>query len=82
MIKNGPNLAAARKILDRLLEADVEERLSRARSAQIPLATDVKEESRLTDVDQLKVMEVDFGAAATVWPDAVKVLAELFPVGG
>ena len=82
LIKNGPNLAAARKILDRLLQADVETRLSQGRSAQVPLAQDIKEESRLTELDQLKVMEVDFGAAATAWPEAVKVLAELFPVGG
>ena len=82
LIKNGPNPIAAREILDRLLQADVEQRLSRSRSAQIPLAKDVQEESRLTDVDQLKVMEVDFGAAATAWPEAVGVLAELFPVGG
>ena len=82
LIKNGPNLSAARKMLDRLLLADVETRLSRGRSAQIPLAQDIKEESRLTDLDQLKAMEVDFGAAASAWPQAVEVLAELFPVGG
>lgn len=82
LIKNGPNLAAARKVLDRLLLSDVETRLSQGRSAQIPLANDIKEESRLTDLEQLKAMEVDFGAAATAWPEAVKVLAELFPVGG
>ncbi len=81
LIKNGPNPVAARKILDRLLKADVEHRLSRSRSAQIPLANDVQEESRLCDVDELKVMKVDFGAAATAWPVAVEVLAELFPVG-
>ncbi len=82
LIKNGPNPVAAREVLDRLLQADVEQRLSRSRSAQIPLAKDVLEESRLTDVDKLKVMEVDFGAAATAWPEAVGVLVELFPVGG
>ena len=82
LIKNGPNLSAARKMLDRLLLADDETRLSRGRSAQIPLAQDIKEESRLTDLDQLKAMEVDFGAAASAWPQAVEVLAELFPVGG
>ncbi len=81
LIKNGLNLTAARKILDRLLQADVETRLSQGRSAQIPLAQDIDAESRLTEMDQLKVMEVDFGAAATAWPEAVKALAELFPVG-
>jgi iron(III) transport system substrate-binding protein len=82
LIKNGPNPSAARKVLDRLLHSDVETRLSRGRSAQIPLATDINEPFRLTDLQQLKTMDVDFAAAAAVWPEAVKVLAELFPVGG
>ena len=82
LIKNGPNPVAARRILDRLLQADVETRLSQGRSAQIPLAMDIEEESRLSGVGKPKAMEADFGAAATVWPEAVKVLAELFPVGG
>ncbi len=82
LIKNSPNPTAARLVLDRLLRADIERRLAAGGSAQIPLANDVRQTSRLPGSDNLKIMKVDFYAAASAWPDAIKVLTELFPVGG
>ena len=80
VIKNGPNTAGAKRLLQRLLAADVEERLAKGASGQIPLADDVKMTSRAVP-EELKVMEVDFEAAADSWETAAGQLKEIFPLG-
>ena len=86
IVKNGPNPERAKRLVARLLEADVESRLAACASAQIPLNTTVKAKSRveksLGDKGSLKVMEVDFGAAAEVWESSTGKLLEMFPAGG
>jgi len=63
VIKNGPNTAGAVRLLQRLLAADVETRLAKGGSGQIPLADDVETKSRVVP-QELKVLKVDFEAAA------------------
>ena len=80
MIKNGPNTAGAVRLLERLLASDVEDRLAKGRSGQIPLATDVAIKSRVVP-ENLKVMDVDFESAAEKWEQAAGQLKEIFPLG-
>jgi iron(III) transport system substrate-binding protein len=80
VIKNGPNTAGAKRLLERLMAADVEARLANGRSGQIPLADDVQEKSRVVNED-LKVMEVDFESAADQWEAAAIQLKTIFPLG-
>lgn len=42
IVRDGPNPEAARKLMDYLLSKEVEQALARARSAQIPLGTDLR----------------------------------------
>ena len=82
IIKNGPNSEKAKKLVDRLLQADIEERLAKGSSAQIPLNRLVETKSRVEPKSsELKIMKVDFGAAASGWDKNAKTLTEIFPLG-
>ena len=80
VIKNGPNTEGAKRLLTRLLAADVEQRLANGGSGQIPLADDVAIKARVVPED-LKVMEVDFDSAADQWEAASIQLKAIFPLG-
>ncbi len=80
VIKNGPNTAGAKRLLQRLLEEDVEVRLANGGSGQIPLASDVEAKSPVVP-ETLKVMEADFGSAADGWDSAANNLKKIFPLG-
>ena len=67
-------------MLDRLLAADIEQRLAEGSSGQIPLAKDVSMTSRAVP-GPLKIMEVDFESAADRWDRVAKVLTDIFPLG-
>lgn len=77
VIKNGPNAEHARKLVDYLLQATVEDQLAKGRSAQFPLGNQATQESRAQPRD-LKVMSVDFEAAAEQWDSATQFLEPLF----
>lgn len=77
IIKNGPNSEHAKKLVDYLLQASVEDRLAEGRSAQFPLSKLAETRSRAKP-DDLKVMQVDFEAAAENWDAATNVLTQLF----
>ncbi len=77
IIKGGPNFEHAKRLVDFLLEAGVEDQLAVGRSAQFPLSQHAKEKSR-AQPDDLKVMSVDFDAAADNWESATEILTELF----
>lgn len=82
IIKNGPNPTRARKLVDRLLAADVEQELALSQSAQIPLNRSVTTKSpAVPDSLSLKIMQVDFERAADQWDQATKILTRLFPAG-
>lgn len=82
IIRNGPNAPRAKKFVDRLLAADIETRLAKGPSGQIPVANDVELKSRVEPASELKIMEVDFHAAAKAWDVAKDSMMELFPTGG
>lgn len=78
-IAKGPNRENARKLLDFLLQKSVEEKLAHGPSAQIPLHEESTLKSRV-EPDNLKVMNVDFEAAASTWERAKVKLKEIFPL--
>ena len=83
IIKNGPNPERAKILVDRLLLADIETRLAEGASAQIPLSESVATKSRVEPANSdIKIMQVDFQAAADCWEPAAKFLIETFPTGG
>lgn len=82
VIKNGPNTENAKKLIDFLLQAEIEDRLASSASAQIPLNSTSKTRSRVSPEEKLRIMPVDFEAAAEQWDTASRVLREIFPVGG
>ncbi|WP_075085887.1 extracellular solute-binding protein [Mariniblastus fucicola] len=82
VIKNGPNSIRAKRLVERLLAADIESRLAGGASAQIPLAGDVEARSRVEPEAELKFVKVDFQAAAKRWNEVSKTLLEIFPTGG
>ena len=87
IIKNGPNTDRAKRLVDRLLMADIEQRLAAGKSAQCPLATELAGAWRVQqrwlknggsgEMQALKMMEADFERAAAVWDDRKHFLAEL-----
>lgn len=82
IIKNGPNPEQAKRFIDRLLQGDIEERLAAGSSAQIPLSSQVKTKSRVEpESGELKLMKVDFEAAADEWDKIATKLNEMFPLG-
>ena len=82
IIKNGPNAGHAKQLVDYLLQASVEERLAKGASAQIPLSDQSQIKSRVAPQTKLRIMPVDFQAAADQWDNAAQFLNATFPVGG
>lgn len=76
-ITQGPNSTNAERLLEYLLTRKTEERLSQGRSAQIPLHNQAKIKSRV-EPENLRVMEVDFQAAAEHWESVKDQLQEIF----
>lgn len=77
IIKGAPNPASAEKLVDFLLSPEVEARLARGASAQIPLGADCPAHSRLGDV-QINPMHVDFEKAAAAFDDAARFIEAEF----
>jgi len=82
VIKGGPNTPRAKRLVERLLAEDIETRLAKGDSAQIPIANDVESRSRVEPESELKFMKVDFPAAAKKWDSVAKTLLVIFPTGG
>lgn len=83
IIKNGPHPEQARRLVDRLLQSDIEQRLAAGASAQIPLSSLATTRSRVEPVGEtLKFMQADFSAASDVWDQTTRFLNGVFPPGG
>ncbi|MCR4412398.1 MAG: extracellular solute-binding protein [Thermoguttaceae bacterium] len=78
IIKGGPNPEGARRLVDYLLTADVEAKLSSGPSAQIPLHEGLPAPARLELPADFKRMDVDFAAAAARWDAAARFIREEF----
>jgi iron(III) transport system substrate-binding protein len=82
VIHNGPNPAAARRLVDYLLRPETEARLAEGGGFQIPLNPNVS--ARLPDglltPSQVKPMAADFAVAADRWDEAQAFLRAVFGV--
>jgi iron(III) transport system substrate-binding protein len=80
MIKNGPNPEGAKKLIDYLLSVEVETKLARSPSRQIPLNPQVKLDS-IQDIKTprtVRALPVDFVRAAEDWNESQEFLAKEF----
>ena len=64
VIKDARNLENAKKLIDYLLSPEIEARLAKGRSAQIPLHPGVEAPEGVLRLDRLKAMEVDWEKVA------------------
>jgi iron(III) transport system substrate-binding protein len=78
IIKGGPNPAAAKTLVDYLLSPEVESKLARGASAQIPLNPAVEEKPRVETPKTVQAMQVDFAEAARQWEAAAKYIEQRF----
>ncbi len=78
LIHGSPHQAAAEKLLDFLLSADVERRLAEGPSAQIPLRPGVAASDRVKTPSQVRAMQVDWLAVADKWDGAAEFLKTEF----
>ncbi|HUT14132.1 MAG TPA: extracellular solute-binding protein [Thermoguttaceae bacterium] len=81
IIKGGPNVEHARRLVDYLLSRQVEARLAAGPSVQIPLNPNVEVETRVETPRTIKAMRVDFPAAAGKWDTAREFLRDEFAGG-
>ena len=78
LIRGAPRSDSARQLIDYLLTPEVEIKLARGRSAQIPLNEEVTTKVRVETPQTIRAMEVDFASAAKRWDAASAFLRELF----
>jgi iron(III) transport system substrate-binding protein len=80
ILKGSPNPEGARRLVDYLLSAEVEERLAKSESHQIPLNPLVKVSMPppMRTPQSAKPMDVDYEKAAALWDSVQKFLAEEF----
>lgn len=78
LIKNGRHLDHARRLVDFLLSAPIEERLAKGESAQFPVSREVTVRSRAEPAVAVRWMDVDFAAAAAAWDEASDFLKSEF----
>jgi len=81
LIRNSPHPGNARKLVDYLLQPRVEERLAQGLSAQFPLNLAVRQKSRAEAGEPIRMMQVDFSAAAEKWEKASQFLRKEFAGG-
>ena len=78
VIKDCPNRKNAEKLVEYLLSPEVEARLARAESAQIPLNPNVNEPTRVKTPKDVKALPIDFGKAAARWDAAAVFIKDHF----
>jgi iron(III) transport system substrate-binding protein len=77
LIRGGPNEANARRLAERIVSLETEERLAAGASAQIPLFAGAKERPAILPQPSPRWMEVDFESAAEQWDTLSRKLSEL-----
>lgn len=79
LVKNAPHSELAKKLIDYLLSEEVEMKLAKGPSAQIPLNPKVQLGSlRIKTPVDVKAMAVDFGAVAKNWEEVQTFLRKTF----
>lgn len=77
-IRGGPHPEAARRLIDFLTSPEVEARLARGPSAQIPLRPGVAPHSPAFDLRRIRAMDVDLEKAADRLDESTKFVQETF----
>jgi iron(III) transport system substrate-binding protein len=78
LISGGPNPDAGRKLIDYLLRPEVEARLAKGPSAQIPVNPKVEAKPPVATPQTVKAMAVDFEKAAALWDEVQTFLRNEF----
>jgi iron(III) transport system substrate-binding protein len=78
LIRGGPHPDQGRKLVDHLASREVEARLARMDSAQMPLRPGIPAPGRHFDLEAIKTMAVDWNAVADAWPASTRFLQETF----
>lgn len=78
ILANAPHPDAAKQLVDYILSAEVEERLAKSRSAQIPLHRSLSEMEHPFELDRIKPMEVDYQQIGAEIDTRFAELKELF----
>ncbi len=80
LVRNGPNPAAGRRLIDRLLSKGVEQRLAEGGGHQLPLRLDLQplRATVLRATPEGVRMQVDFDAAADLWGETQAFLRDTF----
>ena len=78
LIRGGPNPENAKRLIEFLLQAEIEQRLSAGASAQIPLHREATIRSRIEPAGGIRRLEVDFEQAADDWDDVARYLKQTF----
>lgn len=79
ILRGAPHPAEARRLVDFLLSAEVEDTLANCPSGQIPLRSDRTQLPAMLGSGQIKWMDVDFEAVVEAWERAAPILTRLFP---
>lgn len=78
LVKNSPNEAAARELVDWLYRPETETRLSEGPSGQIPVSPKARKSPRVESPATVKPMKADFEAATDQFETAMKHLSTRF----
>lgn len=78
LVKNSPNAATARELVDWLYRPETETRLSEGPSGQIPLSPKARKSPRVESPATVKPMTADFEAATDQFETAMKRLSTRF----
>jgi iron(III) transport system substrate-binding protein len=80
LVKDGPNPAGGKRLIDHLLRPETEKRLAEGGGFQIPLnpAVTANLPAAVLRPEKAKRMNVDFEKAADAWEDAQRLLRGLF----
>ncbi len=81
IVKDAKNLANAKKLVDFILSTEVESKLARGRSAQIPLRSSVQVPPGVLRLDQVKAIDVDWEAVGRSLETQNSYLHERFQGG-
>jgi len=78
LVRGAPHREAARRLVEYLASAEVEQALARARGAQMPLRPGIAPHSELFDLSRIKAMEVDWPRVAAAAVESMDFVREEF----
>lgn len=78
LIRGGPNPEAARKLVDYIASREVEARLAKIKSAQMPLRPGIEPYNDRFDLNRIKAMAVDWEKVADMLEPAKRFVEETF----